>query len=260
MICETNFYSEKLKETLKERQRINSSYSLRAFSRDIGMSPSTLTLVMQKKRPLPKKYVENVISYLDMNPSEEAIFRESLNGKKGKLNKIEISEELKNRYILDDSHFKVIAEYEHYAILSLLETKGFISDVNFISKRLGISNERTKQVLNSLEIANLIENCADGNIKLTCGPVRTTEDISSKALKLSHKELLEMGKSKIDEIDLELRDFSSMTLAIDPNKIPEAKEVIREFRQKLATLLKDGDKSEVYQVGIQLYPLTTNLQ
>ncbi len=66
---------------------------------------------------------------------------------------------------------------------------------------------------------------------------------------------LDMGKNKLEEVELELRDFSSMTIAGNPEKLAEAKTIIREFRQKLASLLRDGEKTEVYQIAIQLYPL-----
>ncbi len=65
-----------------------------------------------------------------------------------------------------------------------------------------------------------------------------------------------MSKSKLDDVPVEFRDFSSMTIAVDPEKLPEAKAVIREFRQKMASLLRDGNKTEVFQFALQLYPLT----
>ena len=51
-----------------------------------------------------------------------------------------------------------------------------------------------------------------------------------------------------------------MNLAIDLSKLPEAKTIIREFRRKMATLLRDGKKTDVYQLGIQFYPLTKPVQ
>lgn len=71
-------------------------------------------------------------------------------------------------------------------------------------------------------------------------------------------ETLEIGKNKLEEIEVELRDFSSATVAIDLEKLPEAKTIIREFRQKMSALLRDGEKTDVYQLAIQFYPLTEN--
>ena len=36
--------------------------------------------------------------------------------------------------------------------------------------------------------------------------------------------------------------------------------VIREFRRKLANFLEEGNKQEVYQIGIQLLPLTVGIE
>jgi uncharacterized protein (TIGR02147 family) len=65
-----------------------------------------------------------------------------------------------------------------------------------------------------------------------------------------------MGIQKIDEIEIELRDFSSLTLVIDPQKINEAKQVIKEFRKKMTSLSMQDNPQEVYQLAIQFFPLT----
>ena len=63
--------------------------------------------------------------------------------------------------------------------------------------------------------------------------------------------------NKLKEIEVELRDFSSMTASIDLDQLPEAKTIIREFRQKMASLLRNGsNKTDVYQLAIQFYPVT----
>ena len=51
-----------------------------------------------------------------------------------------------------------------------------------------------------------------------------------------------------------------MTIAMDIEKLPEVKTIIREFRQKVTALLRDGKKTDVFQLAIQLYPLTKNLR
>jgi hypothetical protein len=47
-----------------------------------------------------------------------------------------------------------------------------------------------------------------------------------------------------------------MMVAIDLNKLPEIKVAIREFRQKMLELIKSGRPTEVYQLAIQLYPIS----
>jgi hypothetical protein len=42
--------------------------------------------------------------------------------------------------------------------------------------------------------------------------------------------------------------------------MPEVKTIIREFRQKMTALLRDGKKTDVCQMSIQFYPLTKSFK
>ena len=55
---------------------------------------------------------------------------------------------------------------------------------------------------------------------------------------------------------VEERDVSSVTMAIDVQRIPLAKEAIRAFRRRLMRLLEAGSPDEVYNLNIQLVPVT----
>lgn len=249
-------YVEKLKSTLDAKQAQNKSYSLRAMARDLEMAPSTLSLVFKGKRQLPKKNLEKAIEFLEMSPVDESLFRENYFRRKTKLENIKISEHYLKRVMVDENHYNILSQWEYYGVLTLAECDDFCSDHMWISKRLGLRKERVDEVVRGLISAKLLEKNLAGEYRLTQGPLRTTEDINSKALKTSHLETLDIGKEKLENTAVELRDYSSMTVAIDPSKLSEAKSIIREFRQKMGSLLRDGQKTEVYQMAIQLYPLT----
>ena len=122
--------------------------------------------------------------------------------------------------------------------------------------KFNITLNRAEVVLNNLINCGLLSQNEDGEFEKAHPDIKTTEDIASNALKESHKETLSMGKDKLEEIEVELRDFSSTTVAVDLEKLPEAKTIIREFRQKMTALLRDGNKTDVYQLAIQFFPLT----
>ncbi|MGZ3740999.1 MAG: DUF4423 domain-containing protein, partial [Bdellovibrionota bacterium] len=60
----------------------------------------------------------------------------------------------------------------------------------------------------------------------------------------------------IEAVPTEERDITSMTMAIDPRRLPLAKTLIRKFRFRLADLLETGDRTEVYNLNVQLVPVT----
>lgn len=248
------YYLSKMREGLSLKQRNNPHYSLRAYARDIGIHPATLSQIINGKRALPVKDSEKVIKRLNLGPKERSLFIDSL-AKNKSYNQIKISEE-DNRLVLDESYYKIIAEWEHYAVLELFNLEDFQRTKEDVALRLDLTSNRTEVVLHNLTVCKLLELDEEGKLKKVPSDVKTSEDIVSQALRDSHKEAMQMGVSKIDEVAVELRDFSSSTLAIDMKKLPEAKALIREFRMKMAALLNSGDKTEVYQIAVQFYPLT----
>lgn len=248
------YYLQKLKEDLSKRQKRSSSYSLRAFARDLDVHPATMSLVIQGKRCLPLKFSRPVADKLNLGPRERTLFLESIYGEKTSIDQIKIPE-YDERFMIDESYYSIIAEWEHDAVLTLMDCSDFVFSREEISHRLRITNVRTDVVINNLlQCGLLIEE--NGEWRKAYPAIRTTEDIASSALRQGHKETLDLGKDKLDEIDVLLRDFSSMMIAMDSQKLTEAKTIIREFRQKMAALLRDGNKTEVYQLAIQFYPLT----
>lgn len=250
------YYLHVLKTTLSQRQKSNPHYSLRAFARDIDVHPSTLSQIFKGTRPLPLKDSQKVISKLSLGPKEKTLFLESLFKTKTKLDSISLNQDSDDRFMLDESYFKVIAEWEHYAILTLFDVEGFSCEHHEIAKRLNLTPTRVEVVLNNLITSGLLTQDENKNFIKSQPRVRTTEDTTSHALQQSHIEALEMGIQKIKDIEVDFRDFSSITLAMDLEKLTEAKTIIREFRQKMAALLRDGNKTDVYQLAIQFYPLT----
>lgn len=252
------FYVNKIKEDLSQRQRLNPSYSLRAFSNFIGIHSSTMSQILSGKRTLPLKNAKQVANKLNLGPKDRTLFLESLYRSKTNIDEIKIDLN-EDRFILDESYSKVISEWEHYAFLTLFDVKDFNATIDEVSRRLNLTKTRAEVVLNNLLICNLIHRTENGKFQKTHSKVRTTEDVRMKALRDSHLETLEIGKIKLEEIDVELRDFSAMTIAMDLEKLPEVKTIIREFRQKMSALLRDGNNTDVYQLAIQFYPLTKTL-
>lgn len=254
METQSPYYLLKLKEALSLKQRENPSYSLRAFARDMDIHPSTMSQIIKGNRSLPFKDSAHVVNKLKLKPKDRTLFMESLMRIKTQIDNIKI-DALDQRFMLDESYYKIIAEWEHFAVLDLFALSDFKPTIEGITQKLDVTMNRAQVVLNNLLTCGLIEE-RDGQLVKVHEDIRTTEDIANKALRESHIETMKMGIQKLEEIEVELRDFSSTTVGVDLDKLPEAKTIIREFRQKMSALLRDGRKTEVYQLAIQFYPLT----
>ncbi len=256
METENAFYQTKLKEGLSLRQRENPQYSLRAYARDLDVHPGTLAKVIKGDRPLPIKFSQNVVNKLKLGPRDRTLFMESLLRRKTNIDLIKI-DPLDTRHIVDESNYKVIAEWEHFIVTDLFDLPDFKATTEDIATRLSLTQTRAEVVVDNLIVSGLLTKDRDGRLHRVHASVKTTEDIKSQALKESHLDTLKLGMKKIEEIEVELRDFSSSAMAIDLDQLLEAKTIIREFRQKMASLLRDGrKKTDVYQLAIQFYPVT----
>lgn len=215
-------------------------------------------MVFNGKRGLPLGKCSQIVNKLALGPKEKALFVESLNHGKSAIDAIKVDES-DERFMLDESYFNVISEWEHYAVLTLFDVDDFKPHARGIASRLGIPLNRAEVVLTNLLTCGLLTHGVNGYEK-SHARVRTTEDVTSIALRKGHIETLEMGKEKIESIGVEERDFSSIMFALDPEKLPKVKSIIREFRQKMAALAKEGHRSGVYQLAIQLYPITSSIK
>lgn len=235
-------------EYLRRRER-NPGLSIRAFARFIEVSPSHLSRVLSGKRFLKPTTIQRISLRLGMSPEQSRSFVETF---------IEKSYERKQKAIevVDNDVFTCIADRIHFAILTLFETSNYRSNENWIAKRLGFSVVEVRCALNRLFKLGLIQR-EKNTFSLTSHCLRTTPaEVSRESIRKSHRQVLEHTLHSLDHTPVELRDITSICIAIDPNKLPAAREAIKKFRRSLATLLENGMREEVYYLNVQLVPVT----
>lgn len=249
-----------LRERLAGHQKSNPRYSLRAFAKRVGVHVGALTNVMSGKRNVSRKLAERIVTRLDLDPQERSeilsLFPDKRRNSKSGVNQSEV---ISPKYLaLTAAQFRTMAEWEHFAVLSLLECSDFRSELDWISKRLGMTAARARQVIDRLTELGHIRAASDGTIELTHAGVRTSDDIADLSLKLHHSQGLDLAKESLYRDSVELRDFTAVTMAIDPEKLSVAKERIRKFQDELSDLLESGtSRTEVYRLSMQLFPLST---
>ncbi len=245
-----------LNETLMNLRIKNSNYSLRAFAKKLDISPSALSEILKGKRKVSKQLAERMTNRLHLSPMEKASVLDKFPEKmrrnsKGKPSNLENDAYLK----MTGNQFAVISESIHLAILSLVKTENYQSDITWMSKRLSVSeNEVRKALFRLLEMELII--FENGEFKRSSLPIRVEDDVLNLSVQKSHIEDMEIAKEKIINLDVKDRDFSSMTLPGDPALLSKAKMILRDAQLKIEELMEQGKQQEVYKVTTYLYPLT----
>jgi len=246
-----------LEREFAKRSRESAKYSLRSFAKDLCLSPSTLSRVLNGKRQIPRTKVNAVLNNLKLSPKEESVFLESFSLRPPTSSNLNSQEAANHSSTLElsEMHYQILAEWEHFAILSLLKIQKYQSSISEIGKKLGISIPQVSAALTRLKAASLVT-FLKNKWSRTPLKLKSSEDVLSRALQKAHREELSIAQTKLQEIEVSMRDFSSITMAIDTSRLDDAKKLIRKFRQEMSALLESDDATEVYQLGIQLYPLT----
>ncbi len=256
---EQNF-SYRLKAELRDRKLKNPAYSLRAFSRYLGVHHSGLSQVLAGKRRVTEKMIRKLGEKLSLDPGELAYYinknREQTGSDKPRISEDQLS--------LDS--FAVISDWYHYALLELTRVENFQSDEKWIAKSLGISVFEVKEAITRLETLKMITK-ENGVLKDISGDVDCTHHtFTSVAKKKYQKQVFSKALDAIDEVDISKRSHSGMTLAIDTKRINEAKALINEFKWKFSQLMETvpGSSNQeeeispdsVYHLSIGLFPLS----
>ncbi|MFN7824951.1 MAG: TIGR02147 family protein [Pseudobdellovibrionaceae bacterium] len=238
---------ELLKSELQKRKARNPHFSMRSFAKWLNMSPAQLSQMISGKRPVTLKTLEKLSSKLDLTPNEK---RDLLYSKFEKENSKTSIERLQ----LAEDQFRLISDWYHLAILSLTHLKGAKSDPRWIGQRLGISVEQAHQALLRLQRLALIE--TSPQFKQIGNPFEVSSQTPSEAIQKYHQQNLSLAAEKLETVAPSLRQYQSVSLTLDPQSLKSFKRLIDAFLDDAYDLAKKSSKKEVYNLNVQLFPVT----
>lgn len=237
---------------------------MRAFARSLDIDAGDLSRVLSGSKILTPDLSKKILSQLLLNAQEAqdfvysmALAYEEKGAKRIKSEVKSILKKSKNKKQVKDltiDTFKIISDWYHYAILQLIGSENFKSDPKWIARQLNIGEMEAKLAIERLLTLELIKE--ENNTLVRTFATVTTGDrtITSSALKSRIKQITEKSLYSLENDSLEIRDHNTMTISIDPEKIPLAKEMIQEFMDKMESVL-ETKKKQVYELQINLFPL-----
>ena len=239
-----------LNDLFEDKKKHSANYTLRAFAQDLQISAGRLSEILSGKYALGPQIAEKMIVALQLKSEEQAHFWDII--------------ELHNAHhkrtdgakILANEELGILADYDHFSLLNLMETEDFESNPTWMAQRLGIPLTKLNEILDRLIFVGLVKVGPRRSYKPTYKKLTTTHDHTSETLQEAHRRRLSHALRSLTEVPIDKRDITSITFALDREQLPEAKELIRDFRRRMATLLEAGQKNEVYNLNIQLVPVT----
>lgn len=241
-----------LNEIIQSRRSKNPRYSLRAFARDLKISPARLSGLLNGYA-LPGKLVrDHIVGELNL----EAKQRERFLYLVGKY--LQERKDSRAPHVLDDNELQLLPDWRHFAILNIMEIADFQSDSSWISNRLGLTEAEVKDSLEKLLQAGLAVE-EGGKLRPTYSNTSSSHDIPSSALRHFHRQFLNIASKAMDEVPVDQRDITSLILAGDSLNLGKVKLLAKQFRKEACSILENGRRDELYNISIQIVPVTKKL-
>lgn len=240
-----------LENLLAEKIKKNPQFSLRAFARLVDVSPAVLSRILSGKRKLTFNLAVRIADALVLGPIERDTLYSFFTGSAS-----HPTDEDRHEKELSIDCFNAMKEWYHYGITQLLYIEGFQEDPKWIAKMLSITELEAKLAVDRLLRLEILDRNDEGRLFRTATHLSTSTDIASAGIRHFQKQILEKSITSLENDDIALRDITSITIAINEERIPEAKKEIMKFRKRMAEFLAEGEKTCVYNLGVHLIPLS----
>ncbi len=234
-----------LANELQQRCKRNPNYSMRAFAKTLGVSHTFLSMLMRGERPFTPRMLSKIGDTLNLDPND-----------RNRLLNIKVPRSDNSHQVSLDI-FSIISDWYHYGILNLMKLPDFKSNKKWIAKRLGISELQVSLAIERLIRIEFIEEDSKGNWTRAIGDIEIDNQMYSGACKKFQGQVLDKAKESLENDSFHERAVESFTLVMDSSKINYARKRLREVSKELSNEFEGlGGHTEVYNLGIQIYPIS----
>lgn len=267
MIFATTDYREILQSEWDRKRKLNSKYSLRAFARDIQISPSRLSEILNRHYGLSRKAAETICTKLNLSEREREIFCDqvesqhsrSLYKKKAAIDRLEKHRDADKTRNLSVENFKLASEWYHFALLELVSLRDFNSDPKWIGYKLGLEVSKVEDSIDLLIKLDLLEWQGDKLVAVSDCTYSPSE-IPLDAIKNFHYQVIDNAKIALYEQEVEERYFSSAFYSIAEEDVDEFIDDLKKLRKKFSSKIikSKKEKDQVYCLSMQFTRTSIN--
>ena len=261
-------YREYLRAYYEAAKANTRAFSYRYFARKAGFtSPNFLKLVIDKKRNLGPESVPRFAKALKLGRDETRFFADlvaldqaATDAERNEAyERVAASRTFREARRIDAGFFDYLSHWYHPAIREMVLRPDFVEDSGWIARQLvpPITADEAAASLELLLELGLLVRDEDGELAHGDAAITTGHEVRSLAIANYHRQMLARAGESIELVDRDLRDISALTIVISAETVGEMKARIHAFRERMLDLsLRDENPRAVYQLGIQLFPLT----
>jgi uncharacterized protein (TIGR02147 family) len=245
-----------------------SAFSYRYLARRAGFSsPNFIKLVMDGKRNLGGDSPERVAQAFDLDEHQTRFFlrlvaldqAETNQERNAAYRAVAASRRFRAARRIEHDMFEYLSHWYYPAIREMAARDDFVDDAKWIAERLfpSVPTRDVQRALEALFRLGLLTKDDDGTISRGEPSVTTGHEVAALAARNFHYQMLERARESIELCDREFRDVSALTVCVNPDVVDQLKDRVHRFREEMLDLCdSSSDPETVYQLNIQLFPLT----
>lgn len=252
-----------VRQELELRQKRRPAYSMRAFARDLEVSPSFLCEFLAGRQGLSRERTVWIAEKLKLTSEQSEHFHDlveskfALRAEKKKLAKFRAQQRARN----SDSHlslekFHLIADWYHFALLEILGAAGPARTMKQISKLLDVPETELKAAATRLQRLGLLKKDGDRLVPVDDN-TSVGDEVPARAIRLSHQQTLAMHAAAVDRKEYTERENVSVTFSIAAQDWPKLRKEIQQSVMNVVARFAgvEAPKDQVVSLALQAITL-----
>jgi uncharacterized protein (TIGR02147 family) len=269
-VMEYQNYRVYIRDYYAER-KVRSGFTWRDFAKAAGYSsPVFLKLVCDGKSNLSDVGVERVASAMGLVGVDLQYFRllVEFNQEKDSAKKKIVFKKM--REVAKEGSMEIVGEdqfdyYESWVNPVVREMAPQMGDATpaKIAEKLAFDTQtaEVKKALSLLQKVGLLRKSERGYEQAAKSITTGNLEVARLSVREMHRQMGELAVRALDEIPMNERDISGLTLGVSENAFYRISQEIADFRRRISSIvMEDTGENRVYRLNVQLFPLTKDFR
>ncbi len=252
-------------------RKVRSGFTWRDFAKAAGYSsPVFLKLVCDGKSNLSDVGVERVASAMGLVGVDLQYFRllVEFNQEKDSAKKKIVFKKM--REVAKEGSMEIVGEdqfdyYESWVNPVVREMAPQMGDATpaKIAEKLAFDTQtaEVKKALSLLQKVGLLRKSERGYEQAAKSITTGNLEVARLSVREMHRQMGELAVRALDEIPMNERDISGLTLGVSENAFYRISQEIADFRRRISSIvMEDTGENRVYRLNVQLFPLTKDFR
>jgi uncharacterized protein (TIGR02147 family) len=261
-------YRSFIRDYFCDKKQSNPAFSHRGFASLAGFKTSNfMHLVITGKRNLTKESITKIALAMKLKKREWEYFEnlvfycqaETVKDREHYLARLTTIRKGAFFKQLGGDHYEYIANWLNPVVRELAGMTQGKFDEGKISARIApqVTPSEVRKSIDLLVRLGMLSRTPDGGYKQTDSLLSTGPGITGIAAARYHIGTMALAAEAIERFKPEERELVGMTLGVSRQTFERIRERMWEFRQEVLAMADDPSGEQVYQLSIQLFPMTT---